>query len=415
MEDLPLHKRTRLNLRVKRKTTKQEEVSNLIADMGNRSENPNCKLEESLTSKHATTRLNMQQSHGHLTFEKKFFSRKNFQRSYFFQWCPTRYRSWKQILLLSIILFSSILQVSNCQKSSPRDRGLFRSEEDFNNFKESRQGLLQNNNPNFMLRKVPQLQKRLGQLNQLQKITGALNGNVREVHPPHKQSNRNSVRNRPILKNGPPQNQKRPRNPNNRNVALRQRQNQPLILSSDSNRHEIIRNWESYKTKRQNPELELSMAGDDPSLNYRYIDVTSEGQVLPPIRRNDRIDEGVDDILSQPQRPLSYYPNVDSVERNSYYPEEEEEVKVERNKRPLRPYKPVQKQPPKRSKLPSLPNFLSKFPSFPAAPSFENNDKRKRQPQNNRVKIEPTITPRRTTTRTPWTTSVRIVYDLLLT
>ena len=86
-----------------------------------------------------------------------------------------------------------------------------------------------------------------------------------------------------------------------------------------------------------------------------------------------------------------------------------------RNKRPLRPYKPIQKPPPKRSNLPSLPKFLSKFPSLSAAPSFENNDKRKRQPQNNRVKIETTITPRQTTTRTPWTTSVRNPNDYSLT
>ena len=91
--------------------------------------------------------------------------------------------------------------------------------------------------------------------------------------------------------------------------------------------------------KRQNSQLFPS--ADEPTMDYRYLDVTSEGEVLPPIRRNDRIDEGEDD-LTRPQRPIIYYPNVDSAERNTYYPEEEKVEKEDRNKRPLRPYKPKQ-------------------------------------------------------------------------
>ena len=402
MDDIPLYKKTRLKFRIHR-ATQEEEYLLLVDAMGNRSQESNNNLRVPSRSRR---RENMKQSLGRETIEKECAPRKDLKRSNFFKWWPPRYRSCKQSLLLSFVLLITTLQVSNCQKTTPRDRGLFRSEEDFNNFKEPRQGLLHNNNPNFVLRKVPQLQKRLGQLNQLQKITGALSGNVRKAPPIINQTNKNTAVNRPVLKNGVPQVKSRPRNQNNRNVALRQKQKQPLILTSDSNRHEIIRNWESYKVKRQNPELYFG--GDEPNLNYRYIDVTSEGQVLPPIRRNDRIDEGEDDLVSRPQRPMTYYPNVDSVERNTYFPEEEEES-IERNKRPLRPYLPKPKPTPKRPSLPSLPKFLSKFPSFPATPSFDNNNNRKRQPQIKRVKVvkvKPTATPRRTSTRTPWTTSV---------
>ena len=406
MDDHRSYKKTRLKFK-NLKTNQSEEISCLIPDMGNQAQVSRNKFEASLSpNKH----LNMQPFHGHYLIDKKCVSRKNLKKSSIFTRCPTRYLSCTKILFLLSILFMTILQVSNCQKTKPMGQRLFRSEEDFNNFKESRQSLLHNNDPNFMLRKNlgirqgQHLQKRLGQLNQLQKITGAFNGDVREI-PSHTQNNRNGVRNRPILKNGVPQNPKRVGNPNKHKLALRQKQKQPLLLPSDSNRHEIIRNWESYKVKRQNPQLFSS--ADEPTLDYRYLDVTSEGQVLPPIRRNDRIDEGEGD-LTRPQRPIIYYPNVDSAERNSYYPEEEKVEKEDRNKRPLRPYKP--KPPPKRTSLPSFPNFIPKFPSFPAAPPFENNNKRKRQPPPNRVKIEPTITPRRTTTRTPWTTSVSYVF-----
>ena len=400
MDNLPLHKKTRLKFRAHRATL-EEDFSCLISDMGNRPQVSKNKLETSLTSCKQLKRI---QSYDILSIEEECVSRKDLKRSSFFKWWSPKYRSCKRIMLLSLILFVTILQVSNCQKSMPRDRGLYKSEEDFNNFKELRQGLLQNNNPNFMLRKVPQLQKRLGQLNQLQKITSALSGNVRRAPLIHNQNHKDNARNKPFRKDGVPQTHQSPHNPN---VPLRQRQKQPLILSSDSNRHEIIRNWESYKVKRQNPELFLG--GDVPELNYRYIDVTSEGQVLPPIRRNDRIDEGDDDLISRPQRPMTYYPNVDSGERNNYYPEEKEEEKEERNKRPLRPYQPNPPPPPKRPNPLSLPKFLSKFPSFPATPSFEDNNNRKRQPSIKRVKVvkvKPTVAPRRTTTRTPWTTSV---------
>ena len=314
-----------------------------------------------------------------------------------------RYFSHKEMFLFISISLIILLRVSNCQKAKISiGQGLFRSEEDFNNFKEAQHALLQNKNLNINLRKnpgirqTPQIQKRLGQLNQLQKITGALNGGVTL----RSNQNRNGILHRSKLDKIIPQNQKRIRNPGNRNVALRQKQ-QPIIPPTGSNRHEIIRNWESYKVKRQNSQ---PFPSEDPNLEYRYVDVTSEGQVLPPIRRNERIDIGEDDLLSRPQRPIAYYPNTDNDENTNYYPKEIEETN-DRNNRPLRPF--ISGKGPKKSSLPSFANFIPKFPSFPRAPPFENKNERRKQPPINRVRVDPTITPRRTTTRTPWTTSVR--------
>ena len=317
-----------------------------------------------------------------------------------------RYFSHKQMFLLFSIILITLLRVSNCQKTTlSLGQGLFRSEEDFNNFKEAQHALLKNKNLNINLRKNPgirqtsQIQKRLGQLNQLQKITGALNVGVKDVTLRSKQ-NRNGILHRSKLDKSIPQNQQRIRNPGNRKVALRQKQ-QPMLAPTGSNRHEIIRNWESYKVKRQNSQ---PFPREDPNLEYRYVDVTSEGQVLPPIRRNERIDIDEDDLLSRPQRPIGYYPNGDNDQNTNYYPKETEETN-DRNNRPLRPF--ISGKGPKKSSLPSFPNFIPKFPSFPRAPPFENKHERKQQHPINRVRVDPTITPRRTTTRTPWTTSVR--------
>ena len=317
-----------------------------------------------------------------------------------------RYFLHSAMFLLISILFITLLRVSNCQKATLSLRqGLFRSEEDFNNFKEAQHALLKNKNVNINLRtnpgirQTPQIQKRLGQLNQLQKITGALNGGVRDVALRSK-PNRNGILHRSKLDKSIPPNQKRILNPGNRNVALRQKQH-PILAPTGSNRHEIIRNWESYKVKRQNKQ---PFPREDSNLEYRYVDVTSEGQVLPPIRRNERIDIEEDDLLSRPQRPIAYYPNTDNDENTNYYPKEIEETN-DRNTRPLRPF--ISGKGPKKSSLPSFPNFIPKFPTFPRSPSFENKNERKKQTPINRVRLDPTSTPRRTTTRTPWTTSVR--------
>jgi len=158
MDDIPLYKKTRLKFRIHR-ATQEEEYLLLVDVMGNRSQESNNNLGVPPRSRRIE---NMKQSLGQEIIEKECAPRIDLKRSNFFKWWPPRYRSCKQILLLSLIVLITALQVSNCQKTTPRDRGLFRSEEDFNNFKEPRQGLLHNNNPNFMLRKVPQLQKKAG-------------------------------------------------------------------------------------------------------------------------------------------------------------------------------------------------------------------------------------------------------------
>ena len=313
--------------------------------------------------------------------------------------------SWKKSFYILIITSLFLLQVSHCQKnkiSLGPDR--FRSEEDFKNFKQASDALLENRNLKLNLRRPPgprntqHIGKRLGQLSPLQKLTGALNGDVREVTR-QKNKNRNGIGHRsPSNQNKriPPNNHQRIPNAGTRNIALRQKQ--PLLTPSGSNRHEIIRNWESYKVKRQNSQQ--TFPRDVPNLGYRYIDSPDDGQqaVLPPIRRNERIDIDLE-AASRPKRPSTYYPNVEREETNNKYFPEIQNDKDE--KRRLRPF--VNNQGPN---SPSLANLLPKFPSFPGSPPIKNDNPRKPPPPKNRVRVDPTIATRQTTTRTPWTTSV---------
>ena len=134
---------------------------------------------------------------------------------------------------------------------------------------------------------------------------------------------RNGMIQRINTNEGLPPNHKVSPNSNIRNSALRQKQRK-FLTPSASNRHEIIRNWESYKVRRQhqrpNPQ-------DNRRIAYENVDITSEGQVLPPIRRNERIEIPNRDMKPHPQGTIPYYP-IDSGEDTSYYPEQFEDEPV---------------------------------------------------------------------------------------
>ena len=158
-----------------------------------------------------------------------------------------------RIALISIMF----LQIVNCQNNfllrNPSSNPL---EEDFHKFQDAQQHQILPNKRhviNGKIRKYIQppshaatvVQKRLGQLNQRQKVTGTFNGDTQRHMLQSRQKTEQRKNKIPL-----PQNKKPIRTTRNRKVALRQNQRERMDTSA-SNRHEIIRNWESYKVKRQ--------------------------------------------------------------------------------------------------------------------------------------------------------------------